>query len=79
MYTGVCPVKRSARVPARGIQQLVEQGHGVLLGHLKPAELNDALWSVLTRCWVLNPAGRPTMKDVETEIRVIKGLREPRE
>ena len=66
-------------MPTRGIQQLIEQGHGALLRHSKPEDLNEALWAVLSRCWALYPASRPTMKQVVRELRELKSLLEPRE
>jgi hypothetical protein len=52
-----------------GIQQVIERGHGALLGHSKPPGLSGALWAILRRCWEINPADRPTMQAVKSEVR----------
>ena len=75
IYTGDCPIKCSAHVPSRTIQRVIERGHGNLLSQSKPEALDGALWEVLGRCWALNPTSRPTMKEIESELRVLKDLR----
>jgi len=64
IYAERSPFKQSANTYARGIQQIIERGHSGILGNSKPVGMGDELWDLLGRCWVVNPAGRPTMMEV---------------
>jgi hypothetical protein len=33
--------------------------------------MGEALWSLLKRCWAVNPAGRPTMMKVMEELNAL--------
>lgn len=64
MYTG-----RSPFVYPRDVQRITERGHGGLLAGSKPEGLSDAVWTVLNRCWAIQPVHRPTMRAVEDELK----------
>jgi hypothetical protein len=51
---------------AGGIIRIINNGHRSLD---KPLEISPKLWSIMQKCWKINPADRPTMLQVEYELR----------
>jgi len=51
----------------RGFAQIVERGHLGLLG--PPTGMCEDLWQLLRACWDRDPARRPTMVEVDGQIR----------
>jgi len=49
-----------------GIVRIINDGHRALD---KPLEISPKLWSIMQKCWKNNPADRPTMPQVESELR----------
>jgi hypothetical protein len=72
IYTGKYPIRCSTYLYARGISQIVDGGHDRLLSSSIPKELDGALWVVLRRCWAVNHLDRPTMTEVENELRELR-------
>jgi hypothetical protein len=48
-----------------GIVKIINQGHRALD---KPPEICPKLWAIMQKCWALQPAGRPTMDQVELDL-----------
>ena len=51
---------------AGGIIRIINDGHRTLD---RPLEIAPKLWSIMQKCWKINPADRPTMPQVESELR----------
>ena len=49
-----------------GIVRIINDGHRTFD---KPLEISPKLWSIMQKCWKINPADRPTMPRVESELR----------
>jgi len=50
----------------RGIVKIIDHGHRALA---RPSEITPRLWSIMQECWMVNPEDRPTMGQVESELR----------
>jgi len=50
----------------RGVTEIINHGHRALD---RPLEINPQLWSILQKCWMFNTEDRPTMDQVESELR----------
>jgi len=50
----------------RGIVKIVNEGHRALD---RPPEITTALWNIMQKCWALNSEDRPSMRQVESELR----------
>jgi len=67
----------SGKRPYSGYQQtggtirIINDGHRTTLN--KPREISPKLWSIMQTCWNINPADRPTMPEVESELRELYG------
>jgi hypothetical protein len=67
----------SGKRPYSGYQQtggtirIINDGHRTLN---KPLEISPKLWSIMQKCWKINPADRPTMPQVGSELRELDGL-----
>jgi serine/threonine protein kinase len=48
-----------------GIIRIINDGHRTLD---KPLEIGPKLWRIMQQCWKINPADRPTMPQVESEL-----------
>ena len=49
-----------------GVIKILNDGHRTFD---KPLEISPILWSIMQECWKINPAHRPTMSHVESELR----------
>jgi serine/threonine protein kinase len=50
---------------SRGIVKIIRHGHRTLD---RPLEISPELWSILQKCWMIDPAARPSMLQVEWEL-----------
>jgi hypothetical protein len=50
----------------RGIVKIINHGHRTLE---KPLEISPKLWSIMQKCWMPHPGSRPTMQQVELDLR----------
>jgi len=48
------------------ILKITRDGHRALD---RPSEISPELWSILLKCWALNPEDRPSIREVESEFR----------
>ena len=46
--------------------KIVDHGHRTLD---RPVEICPKLWGIMKKCWMFEPAARPTMDQVESELR----------
>ena len=51
----------------RGLKRIIERGHLQLLR--RPEGMDKRLWALLQKCWDRVPVHRPTMVEVEIDLR----------
>jgi hypothetical protein len=51
----------------RGLMRVIDRGHLELPG--PPEGMSQDLWRLLNDCWATDPARRPTMAEIELQIR----------
>jgi len=50
----------------RGVAKIIYHGHRALD---RPFEINPQLWSIMQKCWMIHTEDRPSMYQVESELR----------
>jgi len=67
MYTSDPPFQPSQPRHYRGLRRIIERGHLQLLR--RPEGMDEHLWALVQKCWNRVPAHRPTMAEVEIDLR----------